>query len=262
MARTSRIPHPTGGTFIQFYSWAVRAAGRDAAAIIGLLDFLDRARESKNEILASRARILADLEGIVSRYAVDKALGELEARSWICRHEREIFGGRNISKVHEYSLNTDKLAEFIENQNVGVLNSERRCSEFRTDVGTDVGTCTVNKEEECKEREVLAGTPASTLDCFFEQLIKKQRSGDRERDTAAISEARQAIKCARLSDAEAVAALTPCNYPSQLISAVNNAVTEKQRREGAARYEATRNNALREVAQKMEAEKQNPRATA
>ena len=33
-------------------------------------------------------------------------------------------------------------------------------------------------------------------------------------------------------------------------------------RQGAARYEATRNNALREVAQKMEAEKQNPRATA
>lgn len=161
MPRDSKIPHPAGGIFLQIHHWALRAVGRDAAAILGHLDFLDRPHEHEGMILASRARLLADLEGFVSRCALDKALADLEEIGWIQRHKREIFSGRNLSTIHEFSLCSSKIAEFLKPQNADVLNLERRRSDFgtdsRTDDRTDRGTPSIEKKKNKKEAALKCG---------------------------------------------------------------------------------------------------------
>ncbi|MDO8293428.1 MAG: hypothetical protein Q7T29_11280 [Gallionella sp.] len=58
--------------------WAVERFGLAGAAIIGLLDFFDRAQSVPEQPLASSARIIADLEGIVGRDSVLQALKTLQ----------------------------------------------------------------------------------------------------------------------------------------------------------------------------------------
>lgn len=103
MSRVSRIRHPAGARFVILYEWIVRVVGRDGAAIIGLLEFLDRAQAERGQRLASRARIIADLEGIATRQKIDSALALLVELGWIKRHDcKEI--RNNIRTWHEYSL--------------------------------------------------------------------------------------------------------------------------------------------------------------
>lgn len=108
MSRVSRIRHPAGSRFVILYEWVVRAVGRDGAAVIGLLEFLDRAQAEPGQRLASRARIIADLEGIASRQKIDSALTLLVELGWVRRHDcKEI--RNNIRSWHEYSLSAGAI---------------------------------------------------------------------------------------------------------------------------------------------------------
>lgn len=110
--RESRIPHPRAGRFILIHEWAVRAVGHSAAAVVGLLDFYDRTHDRAGEPLAMRARIVADLAGIVGRNAVDAALRDLVERGWLAEH-KVTHTGRNITTTHWYRLRADVIAQHL-----------------------------------------------------------------------------------------------------------------------------------------------------
>lgn len=113
MSRTSRIRHPSGGRFIQLHAWAVGAVGRDGAAVLGLMDFLDRAQDQPGRPLASRSRIIADLQGLVGRNAIDGALARLVDLNWLRLHVDTRVKQRNLSTTHYYSLNTAAVTEYV-----------------------------------------------------------------------------------------------------------------------------------------------------
>lgn len=111
--RMSRIAYPSGGRFLQIQDCIVRAVGKAAAAVVADLDFLDRAQEQAGCTLATRSRLIADLEGFVSRDTVDKALAALVDIGWVHRHERVVMGSRNLQMSHEYSLDADSISSFL-----------------------------------------------------------------------------------------------------------------------------------------------------
>lgn len=113
MSRTSRIRHPSGGRFIQLHAWAVGAVGRDGAAVLGLMDFLDRAQDQPGRPLASRSRIIADLQGLVGRNAIDGALARLVDLDWLRLHVDTRVKQRNLSTTHYYSLNAAAVTEYV-----------------------------------------------------------------------------------------------------------------------------------------------------
>lgn len=140
MSRTSRIPHPPGSRFVSLYHWAVRRFGIGGAAVLGLLDFLDRAHDAPEQPLASRARIIADLEGIVGRNGVDRALQDLVAAGVIHRNEETAMGRRNWETRVEYSLNITGLRQLLatpENGSYG--DSRNRELPGLPESGTDPG---------------------------------------------------------------------------------------------------------------------------
>lgn len=112
--RLSRIPHPPGERFLQIHSWAVREVGKAAAAVLAVVDFLDRAQEKAGTPVASRTRIIADLEGFVGRDAIDDALGRLVALGWLCRHELTTLGTANLITRVEYALDADAIATSLQ----------------------------------------------------------------------------------------------------------------------------------------------------
>lgn len=120
MARTSRIRHPSGGRYVQIHAWAVAAVGREGAAVIGLMDFLDRAHEQPDRPLASRARIIADLQGVVGRNAIDGALARLVELGWLRLHVETQVGRRNLSTTHYYSLDASAVNEYVEKHVSGI----------------------------------------------------------------------------------------------------------------------------------------------
>lgn len=125
MSRTSRIPHPPGSRFVSLYHWAVRRFGIGGAAVLGLLDFLDRAHDAPEQPLASRARIIADLEGIVGRNGVDRALQDLVAAGVIHRNEETTMGRRNWETRVEYSLNISGLRQLLVTPDFGSYGDSR-----------------------------------------------------------------------------------------------------------------------------------------
>ncbi len=74
------------------------------------IDFLDRAQDAPGRPVASRARILADLEGLVGRNSVDSALRILVEAGWLKRHERRTLGPFNIQRSYEFSLDAVAIA--------------------------------------------------------------------------------------------------------------------------------------------------------
>lgn len=113
MSRTSRIPHPAGSRYVAIYAWAVGRFGLAGAAIIGLLEFFDRAQSVPGQPLASRARILADLEGIAGRDAIDSALKALQDASVIEKNTITEPGLKNLERRVQYSLNPSGLARLF-----------------------------------------------------------------------------------------------------------------------------------------------------
>lgn len=111
--RVSRIPHPPGSRYIIVHRWAIEAVGAAAAAVLGLLDFLDRCQPQQNALLATRTRIIADLEGLVGRNAVDDALRVLTERGWAVRHDVTTPTSRNLRTTHWYALCSAVIAQHL-----------------------------------------------------------------------------------------------------------------------------------------------------
>jgi hypothetical protein len=185
MSRTSRIPHPPGSRFVSLYHWAVRRFGIGGAAVLGLLDFLDRAHDVPEQPLASRARIIADLEGIIGRNGVDRALQDLVAAGVIRRNEETSMGRRNWETRVEYSLNIAGLRQLLASTENGSY-GESRDREFPgvpesgTDLGLIRGVAYKNlevKEDVYKEAAPRAPArgPAAAADPAIEQKRKHPR---------------------------------------------------------------------------------------
>lgn len=113
-ARSSRISHPQGARFFLIHEWAARDFGFAAAAVLGALDFLDRAQPEAGQILASRARLVADLQAIVGRDAVDAALARLISMGWVDRHVLMTVGTRNLQTSYSFSLRADVVSSYTQ----------------------------------------------------------------------------------------------------------------------------------------------------
>lgn len=113
MSRTSRIPHPPGTRYVPIHVWACMRFGLAGAAIIGLLEFYDRAEPTGGLPVASRIDIVADLQGIVGKHVIDAALRELEQSGAIQRHVRTEPGNSNIKRTVTYGLDLPGLASLL-----------------------------------------------------------------------------------------------------------------------------------------------------
>lgn len=115
MSRESRVPHPRGptGTFVLVRRWLIRHFGLGGAAVLGQLEFLDTFYDEPGQPLASRARLVADLEGIVGKHVVDRGLKDLHEARLIRRHEITTMGQRNWETRVEYSLDLAGLEQFL-----------------------------------------------------------------------------------------------------------------------------------------------------
>lgn len=126
MARTSRILFPAGTRYVPIYEPFVKRFGFHAAAILGLLEFLDRAQELPMQPLASRARLIADLEGILGKGSVDVGLRRLLDASVVEKHSDTTWGKRNWETRVYYCLNTGALNAILGTTKTGSL---RGCQE-------------------------------------------------------------------------------------------------------------------------------------
>lgn len=124
--RESRIPHPAGARVIILHKWIANILGRNAAMIVGHLDYLDRARDSAGEPLASRAELLAAMEGFAGRDAVDAALKLLVDVGWLVLIERKQSAGCNLRTWHEYALDVAAIANHPQTR------ADSRSPEIRT----------------------------------------------------------------------------------------------------------------------------------
>lgn len=113
MARNSRISHPPGQRFLQIQFWAIKLAGEKSAGVLALLDFLDRAQEKPGQPVATRQRVIAELEGFLSRGSVDAGLKDLQERGWIVGHRITTPGPTNLQSHLEFSLCAGKINESI-----------------------------------------------------------------------------------------------------------------------------------------------------
>lgn len=114
MSRTSRIPHPPGSRFVAISRWAVTQWGLAEAAVLGLLDFLDRGQQTEGMPLANRKRIVADLDGIVGRDVVDKALRTLVDADVLRVHKTTTPGARNLQTRIDYCLHIEGIARILD----------------------------------------------------------------------------------------------------------------------------------------------------
>ena len=124
--RESRIPHPAGARVIISHKWIANIFGKTAAMLVGHLDYLDRARDGVDEPLASRAELLAALEGFAGRDAVDAGLKLLTEAGWVLLIECQQDGGSNLRKWHEYALNIAEIENYLQTR------ADARRPEIRT----------------------------------------------------------------------------------------------------------------------------------
>jgi hypothetical protein len=139
MSRDSRIIYQPGGIFVMVRVELVTLLGFSHAAILGYLDFIDRGRQSEGEPLATRARIIADLQGILGKNKVDEALGDLVGRGWVKKIERREVRA-NIMQWFEFSL----LPENI-NDDLAAARRDGRLPEIGTPALTISGSLQVSE---------------------------------------------------------------------------------------------------------------------
>jgi hypothetical protein len=124
--------------------------------VLAVIDFLDRAHEKAGTPVASRARILADLEGFVGRDAVDDALGRLVALGWLRRHGLTTVGDANLITRVEYSLDADAVASYLRGEPVTPDIRSAEAPDIRTPESPESRTETRTEKRSClkrKERE-------------------------------------------------------------------------------------------------------------
>ena len=111
--RESRIPHPPGSQVIIAHKWIAAALGKAAAMIMGHLDYLDRVKGGEGEPLATRAGLIAALEGFVGKNAIDENLKTLVEIGWVVLIEQKSFGDNNLRQWHEYAIDVDAIGAWL-----------------------------------------------------------------------------------------------------------------------------------------------------
>jgi len=133
----------------------VRKFGFAAAAVLGLLDFLDRAKPRPGMPLASRARIIAELEGVVGKNAVDQALKTLSDAEVIKKIRSVSPGQKNLIVSVEYALCPESLAASRDSQNREL----RELPNPVPDPGPDPGVPYTAREKEKEADACIAAAP-------------------------------------------------------------------------------------------------------
>lgn len=168
--RTSRIQHPPGSRFIQVHEWLVKLVGKPAATVVAALDFLDRAQDKPGQPLASRARLIADLEGFVGKGAIDEALQLLVGLGWVKRFENTRPGKNNLITTVDYGLVATEINESIKNQEQPELPESGVAGTPSSGAGTgpDSGTTLYmvrNRKEQQQEAAVVVFDDGSSIPC-------------------------------------------------------------------------------------------------
>jgi len=109
MSRVSRIRHPPGRRYFKIHLWAVTILGRDTAAVLSALEFRDQFLDVPGTFCVTRAKLIADLEGLVSRNKVDAGIAALIDLDWIASRKLQILGDRNLQTVLELALRPDVI---------------------------------------------------------------------------------------------------------------------------------------------------------
>lgn len=145
--RSSRIPHPPGGRIFLIHHWALMALGFSGAAVLGVLDFLDRTQARPLQFICTRTRLIADLE----------ALAELIKLGWVVRQEETVWGQRNLQTRHYYALRADAVAEFLAREGISGVPEQGSGKALKRDLpGSQNRDATSKHEDVEKEAEVTA----------------------------------------------------------------------------------------------------------
>lgn len=88
--------------------------GFAAAAVLGLLDFLDQAQGEAGRWVATRARIIFELEGFVGQRKIDDALRLLEELGWVRATTLSEARERNFVHTKHYALDSERVSDWLE----------------------------------------------------------------------------------------------------------------------------------------------------
>jgi hypothetical protein len=151
------------------HHYLVKRFGFAPAAIIGLLDFLDRAQPRPGMPLASRARIIAELEGIIGKNAIDQALKSLVDAGVIKKIKNVAPGQKNLTVFVEYSLCPEVLV-IRDSRN----RESRELPEAGPDSDPDSGVPYINSSKE-EEKEAACSAAAAPQQSSAGPSSKRRR---------------------------------------------------------------------------------------
>lgn len=162
MSRTSRIVRRPGSRFLSIFADDVERFGLACAGVVALLDFFDRAQEEGGLPTASRARIVAELEGLAGRNAVDKALGELLDAGIVSKFEKTKWGQRNFIRTVTYGLDAAAFSALLQGTPDSGSSGKSPNRELREvpESGPEQGTPSMYEKEERSPSSAGAGISA------------------------------------------------------------------------------------------------------
>ena len=198
--RSSRIPHPPGGRIYLIHHWALTAIGFAGAAVLGVLDFLDRTQPWPHQFICTRTRLIADLEGLVGKNKVDEALAQLIKLGWVVRREETVWGQRNLQTRHHYALCPDTVAEFLARDGISRVPEQGSGKALKRDLLGSQNRDAICKREDVDEEEAIPAREAaaaraftrrpSGIACWFPEDHEKARQIEREHAPARIEAGR------------------------------------------------------------------------
>jgi hypothetical protein len=112
MSYESRILTKPRDRYLKIYQWAVDYLGYSAAAVISQLDFYDRAEPKPGLPVATRARLIADLEGLVGQKKIDDSLKLLVRIGWIGEMIEVEHRPKNITSTKKFYLKADAVNDW------------------------------------------------------------------------------------------------------------------------------------------------------
>ena len=197
--RSSRIPHPPGGRIYLIHHWALTAIGFAGAAVLGVLDFLDRTQPWPHQFICTRTRLIADLEGLVGKNKVDEALAQLIKLGWVVRREETVWGQRNLQTRHRYALRPDAIAEFLAREGISRVPELGSGKALKRDLPVSRNRDAICKREDVDEEAAMPAREAaaakaftrrpSGIACWFPEDHEKARQIEREHPPARIEAA-------------------------------------------------------------------------
>ncbi len=197
--RSSRIPHPPGRRIYLIHQWALTVLGFAGAAVLGVLDFLDRTQPRPHQFICTRTRLIADLEGLVGKNKVDEALAQLIKLGWVVRREETVWGQRNLQTRHRYALCPDTVADFLVGEGISGVPEQGSGKALKRDLPVSRNRDAICKREDVDEEAAIPAREAaaakaftrrpSGIACWFPEDHEKARQIEREHPPARIEAA-------------------------------------------------------------------------